>query len=388
MNGKRTIGVLTGTRAEYGLLLPLMRLIEADPGTELILYVTGTHLLKEFGNTIEEIEKEKFSRIKKIDIGLKSDLAQGISESMGNALSLFGESFAETRPDLLVVLGDRYETFAVAAAATVAKIPIAHLHGGELTEGAMDEAFRHAITKMSHLHFTAAGEYRKRVIQLGEAPERVFNTGAIGIDNIKSIPLLSKEELQKNLGIKFSGKIFLITYHPETLSGIPVENAFAELLSALDNFPETTLVFTYPNADTNGRVIMKMIDEYTAANNGRAFAFASLGQTRYLSMMKTADVVIGNSSSGIIEAPALHTPTVNIGDRQKGRLRAISIIDCKTETAEIISAIKKAVTPEFKSISSKSIHPYGDGNTASRIFTELKSCEPAKLIQKTFYDLK
>lgn len=387
MSNRKKIGVMTGTRAEFGLLLPLMRLIESDPELELLVYVTGTHLLKEFGNTFAEIETEKFSNVIKIGIDLSSDSVQGISRAMGQTINLFSESFSENKPGLLILLGDRYETFAVAAAATVAGIPIAHLHGGELTEGAMDEAFRHSITKMSHLHFTAADEYCRRVIQMGESPDRVFNTGAIGIDNIRTLKLLSKEELSRDLGMKFKNHIFLITYHPETLSEIPVNDSFSALLKALEKSDNTTIVFTYPNADTDGHIIRRLIDDYVEKKSDSAFAFASLGSLRYLSMMKIADLVVGNSSSGIIEAPALQTPTVNIGDRQKGRLRAKSIIDCKPDSDSIVDAIEKALLPNFRENAKNSDLPYGDGHTAEKIFSKIKSIDFPKLIHKTFYNL-
>ena len=261
----------------------------------------------------------------------------------------FAESFDRLQPDMVVLLGDRYETFVAATAASVARIPIAHLHGGETTEGAFDEAFRHGITKMSWLHFTSAEEYRKRVIQLGESPERVFNVGAIGIENIRKMPLMNKDELEKSLGITFQKELLLVTFHPVTLEDATSEVQFRNLLSALDTIENTTIIFTKANSDTDGRIINEMIDDYTNEHLEKTLAFTSMGQLRYLSAMKLASVVVGNSSSGIIEAPSFKVPTVNIGDRQKGRMQARSVINCEPNEESIKEAILQALSEPFKS---------------------------------------
>ena len=344
----RKICVVTGTRAEYGLLRPLIKKIDEDLELELQLIVTGMHLSPEFGLTYDEIIKDGFKITEKIEILLSSDTPIGISKSMGLAMISFSEVFERLNPDMIIILGDRYEMLAVASVAMNFRIPISHLHGGETTEGAVDEAIRHSITKMSYLHFTSEEEYRNRVIQLGEDPSRVFNVGNIGEDSIRSLKLKSKEELEKELKIKFEKNVALFTFHPTTLEENSSKVQFENILNGLDNVEDLFIIFTKANADADGRIINKMIDEYILKNSEKAIAFTSLGQLRYLSVMKYCDVIVGNSSSGIIEAPMFGKPTVNIGDRQKGRIQKKTIINCKPQKGEVKKAIQNALSEQFK----------------------------------------
>lgn len=381
----RKICVITGTRAEYGLLCYLMRFIETDPELELQIIVTGMHLSPEFGLTYKEIEKE-FTITKKIEMLLSSDTSVGISKSMGLAQISFAECFEELKPDLVVVLGDRYEIFSAASAAMIARIPIAHLHGGETTEGAFDESIRHSITKMAHLHFTAAEAYRDRVIQLGEHPDRVFNVGGMGIDAIKRITLLEKSELEKSINFTFGTKNLLVTFHPVTLETHTATEQFQALLDALDTLEDTHIIFTKANSDTDGRVINAMIDTYTAHHTSNTIAFASMGQLRYLSALQFVDAVVGNSSSGLLEAPSFHIGTINIGDRQKGRLKARSVIDCNPTQEAICESLAKLYTPEFQQQLFTLQNPYGEGGAVEQIIQILKSTPFDDLLKKSFYD--
>lgn len=378
---------MTGTRAEYGLLYWLMKEIKDDPELELQIIVTAMHLSPEFGLTYRQIEEDGFDINEKIEMLLSSDTAAGIAKSTGLGLIGFADAFARQRPDILVVLGDRFETFAAAQAAMIARIPIAHIHGGETTEGAIDEAMRHAITKMAHFHFTAAEPYRRRVIQLGEAPERVMNYGAPGLDNLKKIELLTRNSFERAINFKLGKQFFLITYHPATLSITEPEDSFRELIRAIDRYPEATIIFTMANADAAGRSINRGIDKYVNDNPVRAKAFASMGQLLYLSAVKHADAVIGNSSSGIIEVPSFHKPAVNIGKRQQGRLKADSIIDCDETEQAIFDAIKKALSPEFREIAKNAKNPYGRGNASLKIKTYLKKAPLQDVLIKKFYDM-
>lgn len=383
----KKICVVTGSRAEYGLLRGLMNSLSLDSEFELQVIVTGMHLSPEFGLTYREIEKDGLSITKKIEILLSSDSTVGINKSTGLALISFGEAFDEISPDLVVVLGDRFETFAAAVAAHVARIPVAHLHGGEKTEGAVDEAFRHSITKLSHLHFTAAEEYRQRVIQLGEDPSRVFNFGAPGIDNIISQQLLSREELEKSLGIKFKKKNLLVTFHPVTLEKNSAEDQMKELLSALDTLEDTLVIFTMPNADTDGRIIIDLIEKYVSENNDRSVAYTSLGLLRYLSCLAQVDGVVGNSSSGLIEVPVFKIGTINIGDRQRGRLKADSVIDCGNSKEEILKAVQKMYSSSFQEMLKDVENPYGSGGVAEKIVEVIKKTDFTTLEKKVFYDI-
>lgn len=382
----KKICVVTGTRAEYGLLYWLMKEIDADAELTLLLIVTGMHLSPEFGLTYQEIEKE-FTINKKIEMLLSSDSSVGISKSMGLAQISFAEAYQELQPDLVLVLGDRYEIFSAVSAAMIARLPIAHLHGGETTEGAFDEAIRHSITKMSHLHFTATEAYRRRVIQLGEDPERVFTVGGLGIENIKRLKLLNKEAFEQSINFKLAEKNLLVTFHPVTLETSTAEQQFAELLDALDALIDTHIIFTKANSDTDGRIINTMIDNYANANPNKAVAFSSLGQLRYLSALQFVDAVVGNSSSGLAEAPSFKIGTINIGDRQKGRIKAKSIIDCEPSKQAVISALDKLYADSFQKELSSVLNPYGDGCASSNIIEVIKNICLNNLIKKEFYNL-
>jgi UDP-hydrolysing UDP-N-acetyl-D-glucosamine 2-epimerase len=318
---------------------------------------------------------------------LSSDTPVGIAKSIGLGVIGFADALARLQPDIMVVLGDRYEIFAAAQAAMIARIPIAHIHGGETTEGAFDEAIRHAITKMSHFHFTAAEPYRRRVIQLGESPERVFNYGSPGLDNITKLPLLEKEAFEKAIDFQLRKLSFLITYHPVTLSDAAPAQSMNALFGAIDRFPEAKIIFTKANADTAGRIINQHIDAFAQRNATRVKVFTSMGQLLYLSALKNISIVIGNSSSGIVEAPALHTPTVNIGKRQQGRLKAASIVDCDENEQAVVEAIKKGITPEFKEAAKKAVNPYGQGNASFAIKEYLKNVSLKDILMKKFYDV-
>lgn len=385
----KSICVITGSRAEYGLLRPLIEVIDKDEDLNLQLIVTGMHLSPEFGLTYREIEKDGFKIDEKIETLLSSDSVVGISKSMGLTIISFTECFLRLKPDMVLVLGDRYEIFAATSATAVANIPVAHLHGGETTEGAFDEAFRHSITKMSYLHFTSTEAYRKRVIQLGEHPSRVFNVGAIGIESIKKLSLFSKEELEDIINFKLDKAYSLVTFHPVTLENNTSEVQFKELLAAFDKFKNLNLIFTKSNSDSNGRIINSLIDQYVSKNSDRTISFTSMGQLKYLSAMKYCSLVIGNSSSGIIEAPSFNVPTINIGDRQKGRIKANSVINCNPRSKEIVDAINTALSAEFKEKIRNIKNPYGDGNVSYKIIDKVKEFIFSELdLKKTFYDLK
>lgn len=383
---RRSICVVTGTRAEYGLLYWLMKEIQDDPDLDFQVIVTGAHLAPEFGLTWKQIEEDGFEIDEKIEMLLSSDTPAGIAKSTGLGIIGFADAFTRLKPNLVVLLGDRFEIFAVATAAHIARIPIAHIHGGETTEGAIDEAFRHAVTKMSQIHFVAAEPYRKRVIQMGEDPSRVFLTGTPGLDHLKKTPLLSRDEMEVDLGIQLEAPLFLVTYHPVTLQGNP-KKPFGELLTALEEFPDASIVFTHSNADTEGRNLISMIEDHAAARPDRIRSVASLGQRRYLSLLKICDAVVGNSSSGLTEAPSFGVPTVNIGDRQKGRLKASSVLNCPEERRVISETIRKALSPAFKEIASNTQNPYGSGGASEKIKQILKEISLEGLLEKSFYSL-
>ena len=383
----KKICVVTGTRAEYGLFYWLLKEIEADKDLELQLIVTGMHLSPEFGLTYKEIEKE-FSVNKKIEMLLSSDTSVGISKSMGLAQISFAESYDELKPDIVIVLGDRYEIFSATSAAMIARIPIAHIHGGEKTEGAFDESIRHSITKMSHLHFTATEEYKNRVIQLGEHPSRVFNVGGMGIENIKRLKLLSKEEFEKSIEFKLNIKNILVTFHPVTLENSTAKEQFQQLLDAIDELEDTNIIFTKANSDTDGRVINQMIDEYVTKNSNKSIVFTSLGQLRYLSALQYVDAVVGNSSSGLAEAPSFKIGTINIGDRQKGRIKASSVIDCEPNKDSILKSFEKLYSKEFQETLKTTINPYGNGCASKKIVEILKNVDLENILKKSFYDLR
>ncbi|MNZ36467.1 GDP/UDP-N,N'-diacetylbacillosamine 2-epimerase (hydrolyzing) [compost metagenome] len=377
-----TIAVFTGTRAEYGLLYWLMKDIEADPELDLRLIVSGTHLSPEFGLTYQQIEQDGFKIDERIEMLLSSDTSVGVVKSMGVALLGLADVLARLQPDVLVILGDRFEALAAAQAAMLQRIPVAHLHGGEITEGAYDDAIRHAITKLSYLHFTAAEPYRQRVIQLGEAPERVFNVGAVGLDHIIKTPLLSMDELQSSLGFTLDSPFFVVTYHPVTLADEPAKESFNALLAALDNYPDHQVILTYPNADDGGRAIIPLLEQYAAANPARVLAIPSLGYRRYLSAVKHCAAVIGNSSSGIIEVPSLGVPTIDIGQRQQGRLAAQSVLHCEANGAAITECIAQALQPMAPDAYA---NPYGAGDASSQIVACLKHLSAPTI--KQFHDL-
>ncbi|MGO0305857.1 UDP-N-acetylglucosamine 2-epimerase [Endozoicomonas acroporae] len=384
----RKIAIFTGTRAEYGLLYWVINGIHESSQAELQLLVGGMHLSPEFGYTIDRIEQDGFPIAERMEFLLSSDSPVGLTKSMGLALISASEALQRQKPDLLVILGDRFEALAIAQAAMVARVPVAHLHGGETTEGAIDEAFRHAITKMAHLHFTSTEAYRQRVIQLGENPENVFNYGAPGIDNIIRLPLLNREELSKAIGIEIDSRFFLVTYHPVTLTSDGAISSLSNLLAVLDRYPEHQLIITYPNADTHGRKLIELLEAYKRDNPERVQLVQSLGQLRYLSAMKFCDAVIGNSSSGLIETPTFGTPTLNIGDRQKGRIFGNTVINCGDSENEIESGMKKIMNPDFRQECKKSHNPYGKGDSSEKILETIINHPLENLIKKTFFDLE
>jgi len=384
---KRKICVVTGTRAEYGQLFWLMKEIEADTELELQIIATGMHLSPEFGLTYKEIEKD-FKIDKTIEMLLSSDTSVGISKSMGLAQISFSETYDELKPNMVLILGDRYEIFSAVSTAMIAKIPIVHLHGGETTEGAYDESIRHSISKMSHLHFTATDEYRNRVIQLGEHPDRVFNVGGLGIENIKKLTLLNKQEFEKSINFKLSQKNILITFHSVTLEELTAKQKFQELLDAVDALENTKLIFTKANSDNDGRIINQMIDQYVAKNLHKSISFTSLGQLRYLSALQHIDAMVGNSSSGLSEAPSFKIATINIGDRQKGRIKAKSVIDCETNKEDMQKAFTKLYSKEFQEKLNQVENPYGDGCASLKIIKVLKNIDLNGILKKSFFDLK
>ncbi len=382
------LAVLTGTRAEYGLFHPLLAALEADPRFEVGLVVTGAHLDERFGMTVREIEAEGHRIAARVPLPLGDDSDLGVARATGAAVAGIAEALDAEKPDLVVVLGDRYETLAAATAALLLRIPLAHLHGGEITEGAIDESIRHAITKMATLHFTATEEYRERVIQLGEDPDRVFAVGALGVDNALHTEAVSAAGLGSDLGFRFEFPTALVTFHPVTLGETSGAEQVDELLAALDALPQLRVLFTMPNTDAGNRQIAERIDAWAAANSDRAKAFVSLGRLRYLSALAACDVVVGNSSSGIIEAPSFGKPVVDVGDRQQGRARASSVAHCAPGRAAIVSAIEHALSTEARAQALKASNPYGDGHAAERIIEVLSAIEPGGLsTRKRFHDI-
>jgi GDP/UDP-N,N'-diacetylbacillosamine 2-epimerase (hydrolysing) len=384
---RRNICVVTGTRAEFGLLRWLMQEIDASEVLTLQVIATGMHLSPEFGLTYREIEQAGFTIDAKVEMLLSADTASAVTKSMGLGLIGYADAYTRLAPDLIVLLGDRFEIFAAAAAAMIAGIPIAHLHGGETTEGAFDEAIRHSITKMSHLHFVAAEDYKRRVIQLGEQPERVFLVGGLGIDAIKRIKLLDRVALEESLGFKFGPRNLLITFHPVTLEGqISSGQQMDELLAALGELDDTHLLFTMPNADTGGRELAAMVNQF-AATRQNVRVYTSLGQLRYLSCMKYVDAVVGNSSSGLAEAPSMGIATINIGDRQKGRLSASSVINCEPTQQSISRALSTVFDPSFRSTLTSTKNPYGSGGASEKIAKIIKNYDLKDLLKKSFFNL-
>lgn len=382
----RKVCVVTGTRAEYGLLRSLIQGISDDFDIDLQIIVTGMHLSPEFGLTYREIEEDGFEIDRKVEMLTSSDTAVGIAKSMGLGMIGFADALNELKPDLIVVLGDRFEIFAAVSAAMVACIPIAHLHGGEATEGSIDEAIRHSITKMSHLHFVAAKEYRQRVIQLGENPDRVFLVGGLGIDSINNMKILDKKTLEASLGFSFAPKNLLITFHPVTLEAASAAGQLTELLAALAVLRDTNLIFTFPNADADGRILISLIKQFVMQNSN-AHCFTSLGQQAYLSCVAYVDGVVGNSSSGLTEVPSFKKGTINIGERQRGRLQAASVINCTPDRQCISAALENLYDPEFQACLSGVKNPYGEGGASKKIIDVIRSIELDDLIKKHFYTI-
>lgn len=385
---KKKICIITGTRAEYGLLKPLIDKVYKSDLLELLLGVTGMHLSPEFGLTFKEIEDDGYPITFKIEMLLSSDTSVGITKSMGVAMLGFADYFEQYKPDLVVILGDRYEMLMVAAASMIAKIPIAHIHGGELTEGSMDEAIRHSITKMSHIHFTSTEEYRKRVIQLGEQPQSVFNVGALGIENIQNMKLLDKDELERQINFQFTEKTIMVTYHPVTLENLSSKKQFQDILDVILAHKELSVIFTKANADMEGRVINQMIDNFVNVHRDRCAVYTSLGQLRYLSALQFCKAVVGNSSSGIIEVPSFGIPTVNIGDRQRRRIYAKSVINCRNDKNGIDTALMRALSDEFMNKAAIAKNPYEKEHTSDQmIFIINQALHHGINIKKVFYDL-
>ena len=381
------ICVVSGTRAEYGLLFWTMKAIQDNPNFELSVCLTGMHLSPEFGLTYKQIESDGFQIDGKVEMLVSSDTSVGITKSMGLGLIGFADYYERNKPDWILVLGDRFEIFSAVTAAMIARIPIAHCHGGEATEGTIDEAMRHSITKMSHLHFTSTMEYRNRVIQLGEQPKNVFHVGALGIENINRLKLLNKKEFESSIDFKLSSLNFLVTFHPVTLDDASAEQQFVELLKAISSFKEAKIIITKPNSDHDGRVIIKLIDDFISKNSDNAISFISLGQLRYLSAIKNCQVIIGNSSSGLIEAPSFKKPTINIGDRQQGRIQAESVISCKPEKKSIIESIKLALSDEFQLKLQNVENPHGEGNSSIKILEEIQNSSVNNILKKEFYNI-
>lgn len=383
----KKICVLTATRADYGLLKPLIVKLKGIQELDVCVVATGSHLSPEFGLTYKEIELDGVYIDAKIEILLSADTPSAISKSMGLAMISFADYFERFAPDMLVVLGDRYETLAVCCAAMNQKIPIAHLYGGETTEGAIDESIRHAITKLSYLHFTSTQEHRNRVIQLGEQPNRVFCVGAIGIENIFSEILMCKHELEDSIGFILDKPYAIVTFHPVTLEGNNSAEQFQALLNVIEKHNDMKFIFTMANADSDGRIINQMINEFVSKNDN-SVAYISLGRKRYLSALKYCTMVIGNSSSGLVEAPSFYVPTINIGNRQKGRLQPESVINCSSTTNEIEEAISLALSEEFAKKVRNVVNPYGDGNTSDKLVEVIRKYLLVEKIdlKKKFYD--
>jgi GDP/UDP-N,N'-diacetylbacillosamine 2-epimerase (hydrolysing) len=381
----RKVCVITGTRADYGLLKLLIKSLRDEPDLSLQLVVTGMHLSPEFGLTYREIEQDGFHIDQKIEMLTSSDTAVGTTKSVGLAVIGFADAYATLQPDIVLVLGDRFEILAAVTAALFAKIPVVHIHGGELTEGAYDDAIRHAITKLSHFHFVATAEYRDRVIQMGELPKRVHNVGGLGVDAIKTTTFLSRSELEASLDFKFGKKNLLVTFHPTTMDTNSGESQTEALLNSLAKLSDTHLIFTHPNADTGSRAMIDMIEHFVLEHE-HARVFTSLGQARYLSCIAQVDGVIGNSSSGLLEAPSFRVGTVNIGDRQKGRASASSVIHCEPSVASISHAIERLYSTDFQRSLTNVENPYGQGGAVRKIVETLKSLSFPELLCKTFYD--
>jgi GDP/UDP-N,N'-diacetylbacillosamine 2-epimerase (hydrolysing) len=380
------ISIITGSRADYGLLYWVIKRMNEDDFFDLSIIVTGMHLSEKYGSTYKEIENDNFKINYKVKMLSESDSPRDIAKSIAKGVDKFSDILEKIKPDFILILGDRYEIYSAAIAAMCLRTPIVHCHGGELTEGMIDESIRHSISKMSHIHFTSTEEYRKRVIQLGENPKSVINCGALGIENINNLKLYPKRELEKKIGVRLNSKNILVTYHPVTLEKGSSDKAFKELLICLNSIKDSTIVFTYSNSDIDGEVINSMIDEYVS-HNSNSVAFISMGQKLYLSTLKNFDLIIGNSSSGIIEAPSFRIPTINIGDRQKGRIKSKSVISCMPNQKEINQSIKTAFSEKFIKKIEKIKNPYDNGNSSQTIINKIKRIKISGILKKEFYNL-
>ena len=384
---KRKICVVTGTRAEYGLLYWTMKRIQDEPNLELQVIATGMHLSPEFGNTYNIIENDGFNIDNKIECLLSSDTGVGISKSVGLGIISFSEAYAQLQPDIVLVLGDRFEIMGAVTAAMICRIPVAHCHGGEATEGLIDEAIRHSLTKMSQIHFACTEEYRNRIIQLGEHPLNVYNVGGLGIENINKLDLLDREAFEDSINYKLKENNYLVTFHPVTLDDASAETQFSALIDALDKLDDSLIIFTKPNADNEGRIIIKLIDEYVSKNKNKAVTFTSLGQLRYLSAIPFMTAVVGNSSSGLLEVPSFRIPTVNIGDRQRGRIQGDSVINCDPTETSIKKALDIAKSKEFRDNVKDKVSPYGEINSSEIIIDKLINISLDGILKKKFYNL-
>lgn len=384
---RRRICVATGSRADYGPLRPLIRRLHDDPDVDLELIVSGGHLLEEQGMTVKAIQNDGFDIDSEIEMILAGDSPHAVGKSFGLAALGYADALKRLDPDILVVLGDRYEALAIAAVAALSRVPIAHVAGGQVTEGAIDDSIRHAITKLAHVHFTSTHEFRRRILQLGEQPDRVYVVGALGLDNVLAEDLPGRRELLAELAVRDRGRLVVVTYHPATADPKGTQAGLEGLLAALEQVPDASVVFTVSNVDSDGRRLNRAVLEFAHAHSDRVYVHQSLGHRRYLGLLRCCDVVIGNSSSALIEAPALRTPTVNIGSRQKGRLRADSVIDCGESAAMIVAAIERALSPGHRKVAEAGGSPYGDGKAACRIQRHLKELPLEVLLSKRFADL-
>ena len=385
----KKVCVITGTRADYGLLYWTLKALNQETSIKLQICATGMHLSPEFGLTYKQIEKDGFTIDYKVETLLSSDTGSGIAKSIGLGVSGMADAFSVLDPDIIILLGDRFEILAAAIAAMSLRIPMAHCHGGEVTEGVIDESIRHSITKMAHLHFTSTEKFKKRVIQLGEQPSSVYCFGAFGIENINRTKFLGRQDIEQKFNFLFSSKNYIVTFHPETLEKDSSKFQFNQILLAIEEIinEKTLIIFTMPNADNDGRIIIDMINQFVKIHPLNTTAITSMGQTNYLSTLNYINAVIGNSSSGIIEAPSFKIPTINIGDRQRGRIMAKSVINCSIDKNEITYAINKANSKEFKNKIRKMQNPYGTANVSAKVVKILKKVDTKKLLKKSFYDL-
>lgn len=380
--------MFTGNRADYGPLLPLLRALNAAPEVELQVLVAGAHLAPGQRESLNQIRRDGFTVATTVEMLVDSDSAAGITKSLALGMIGFADALPALAPDIAVVLGDRYETVATALACLLADIPVAHVGGGEVTDGVVDESLRHAITKMSHLHFVAAEPFRRRLLQLGEDPARVWTVGALGVDSLATVRLLDRAELERELQLQLRPPAVLLTYHPVVRAAMPPEHAVREVLRGLNEaLPTATVLITRPNVDAGSAPVLAALEAFTRERADRVRMFTTLGQLRYLSALQHVDIVVGNSSSGIIEAPAVGTPTVNVGSRQRGRPRAASVIDCAEEAGAVAAAVRTALSAEFRQAMAEVPSPYGPGGAARRIASTLATVPLEDTLVKRFHDL-